>query len=178
VDARGLSPEWLLVSLCVHAARHRWRQLRWLVDVHELCARGGVDWPRAHQIARAFGWDRAVGLTLAACAALLGTPPPRGQSLAALPAWLTLFPALSPEADGREDALLPLRLLPGWSARLEVMATALLAPTLAEWRLLRLPPWLAPLYYPLRPARLAGKWTWRLARSGARALGAARPALS
>src|SRR5574337_200854 len=34
VPAYALSPEWELLFLAVHAVRHRWQQLKWIVDIH------------------------------------------------------------------------------------------------------------------------------------------------
>src|SRR5262249_20171773 len=68
-----LSPEWELLYLAVHAARHRWSALKWLVDIHEVCERGGFDWVGVADRARSFGLERALHLSLAACRTLFGT---------------------------------------------------------------------------------------------------------
>ncbi len=57
-DAWALSPEWELLYLALHAARHRWSALKWLVDIHEICVRGGLDWTGVEDRARRFGLER------------------------------------------------------------------------------------------------------------------------
>jgi hypothetical protein len=53
--ALALGPEWELLYLAVHAARHRWESLKWLVDIHEVCRRGGLDWEKVRAKADRFG---------------------------------------------------------------------------------------------------------------------------
>jgi hypothetical protein len=156
--ALALSPEWEVLYLAVHAARHRWSALKWLVDVHQICERGGLDWAGARALAERFGLGDALGLTLGACAALLGTPTPAGARAGSVLRGVDLFPAMPANApDIWGDALFPARLF-GPGARTAYLARVLLVPTLAERRLVRLPRPLHGLYYGLRPLRLAARW--------------------
>jgi hypothetical protein len=165
IQAWALSPEWEVLYLMIHAARHHWHGLKWMVDIHELCIRGRVPWDAVHDIANAFGWDKAVRISLSVCALLFGTPVPERWAGAPPPDWAPLFPAPPPATDIWADALLPLRLLDRPGARLRYLSRVLLLPTLAERRAIRLPPALGALYYPLRPIRLGARWTWDRARA-------------
>ena len=156
--ALALHPEWEVLYLAVHAARHRWSALKWLVDVHEICARGAVDWARARERAEPLGLADALDLTLGASTALLGTPIPPGAQVRPVPRWVPLFPAMPAAADIWRDALLPARLFCRPAARAAYLTRVLLVPTLAERRLIRLPPSLRGLYYALRPLRLLARW--------------------
>ena len=78
-----------------------------------------------------------------------------------MPAWVRLYPDSVPE-DAIEDILAPLRLRERRREKLGHLARVLFVPTLAERRLVRLPPPARLLYYPLRPLRLAGKWGVRV----------------
>lgn len=160
VEAYALSPEWELLYLAVHAAHHRWQTLKWLVDIHDLCACGGIDWPKVTDTATRLGWEKVLQLTLAACHALLDTPVPAEFARIALPRWVRLFPTF-PAPPGIQDALFATRLFPRPSEKLRYLVRLLLVPTLRERRLLRLPPSLGLLYYSLRPVRLGVKWGWR-----------------
>ena len=102
VEAWALGPEWELLYLAVHAARHRWQGLKWLVDVHEICARDGLDWVRVRDKAARFGLGDVLGITLGACRALFGTPMAAEALAQTPPAWLDLFPseARAPGASG------------------------------------------------------------------------------
>ena len=165
-----LSPEWELIYLAVHAARHRWERLKWLVDVHEICVRGEVNWPDARARADRFGLGGALDTTLAVCRTLLDTPVPPGAAVGRLPPWLAVFPS-RPEALGVwSGAAYPARLFGRPSDKIRYLWRVLFRPTLAERRLVRLPAALRPLYYPLRPLRLAGKWSAGLVRGGLRRL--------
>jgi hypothetical protein len=156
--ALAMSPEWEVLYLAVHAARHRWSALKWLVDVHEICARGAVDWARARERAARFGLADALDLTLGACAALLGTTIPAGARARPVPRWVALFPAMPAAPDIWREALSPARLFRHPAARVGYLARVLLVPTLAERRLIRLPRSLHGLYYALRPLRLLARW--------------------
>ncbi len=74
--AHALGPEWELLYLAVHAARHRWESLKWLVDIHEICRRGGLDWEKVRAKADRFGLTEVLEISLQASAALFDTPLP------------------------------------------------------------------------------------------------------
>jgi hypothetical protein len=160
VPAYALSPEWQLLFLSVHVSRHQWRGLKWLVDIHELCSQGGIDWPKLGAKARRLRWEDMLRITLSACRILFSTPIPEEFSLPQLPPWVKLFPAAP--APLWQSLLFPLRLLKRPSDKLRYLLRALFWPTLAERRLVRLPSSLGFLYYLLRPLRLGCKWGWRL----------------
>jgi len=168
VEARALSPEWEILYLAVHAARHRWQALKWLVDVHEICVRGEVNWAEVWGKARRFGLVDVLRITLAACLALLETPIPAHIAVGGLPRWLSLFPSAPGSLGIWREAVYPARLFARPSEKLSYLARVLLLPTLAERRLVRLPAALRMLYYPLRPLRLGGKWGLDLVRAGLR----------
>ena len=165
-----LSPEWQLLFLAAHLARHRWQGLKWLIDIHEVCVGPAIDWRTVGTKAARLGWEDMVALTLGACRALLDTPVPAGVPLRPPPGWLTLFPADPPPASPLTNALFPLRLFARCSRKLRYLAHLLFIPTLTESRALGLPRWLGFLYYLVRPARLVSKWGGELLRMGLRGL--------
>jgi hypothetical protein len=162
--ARALSPEWDLLYLAVHAARHRFGALKWLVDLHERCGRGDIDGDRARETAARLGWGRVLSIALGACRALLGTALPAGLSAAPPPAWLPLFPASAPRTGMWRDAVYPARLFARPADKLRYLARVAFVPTLGERRSLRLPRALGFAHYGWRPVRLGGKGAARLTR--------------
>jgi hypothetical protein len=169
VPAYALSPEWNLLFLAVHAAHHQWQVLKWLVDIHEVCIQRSIDWEKLGAQAERLGWLNVLQLSLNVCHALFSTPIPKEFSFRRLPPWLALFPA-DPSAQPWESAFFPLRLLKRPSDKVRFGVRLLLLPTLAEYRLLRLPSALGFLYYPLRILRLGYRWPWRGVRAGVRRL--------
>jgi hypothetical protein len=155
VEACALSPEWELLYLAVHAARHRWQGLKWLVDIHEVCTRAKFDWDTVTDKADRFGLDRALAFSLSACQALFGTPLPPSYSERTVPSWLPLFPASVPDMGEWREAALARRLFRRPQDRLRYLARLAFRPTLGELNLVRLPLGLRALYYPLRLVRLA-----------------------
>lgn len=155
VEAWTLSPEWELLYLAVHAARHRWQGLKWLVDIHEVCVRAKFDWDMVTDKAHRFGLDRTLELSLSACRALFGTPLPPAYSERPVPSWLPLFPVSAPQMGEWREAMLVRRLFRRPLDRLRYLARIVLRPTLGELGFVRLPLRLRALYYPLRLVRLA-----------------------
>ena len=180
IEAHALSPEWELLYLAVHAARHRWQALKWIVDVHEICVRGALDWEKVRKKAARFGLIDVLDITLSACRDLLDTPVPGGIRVSALPPWLSLFPSTPGSLGIWREALCTARLFARPTEKLRYLARLLLVPTLSERRLIRLPPALGLLYYPLRPLRLGGKWGLGVVRARLKELreGAARASRS
>lgn len=162
--AYALSSEWQILYLAAHAARHQWQGIKWLVDFHELCSAGRVDWQQVSEKAKHLGWEELLRMTLRAGHALFDTPIPANFFLGALPPWLKLFPASA--SASWKDAFFATRLLRRPSEKLRYASRVFLVPTLAERRFLRLPASFGFLYYPLRLLRLGSKWSWLLLRSG------------
>ncbi len=168
VPAYSLTPEWEFLYLCIHATDHEWRSLKWLVDIHEIASSGLVDWQCVMKKTEEFEVGLAVRQTLAACSHLLGTRLPAYYSSVSLPEGVRLFPYLRvPVGDAQNAfAFRHLRLLTRPWDKLRYFATVVFAPQLTDRDFLRLPPSLGFLYYPVRPVRLACKWSWRFMRAG------------
>jgi hypothetical protein len=67
-NVRSFAPEDLLYVLCLHGCRHKWRSLKWIVDVAELVrTHSQLDWWKVLSDARRNGSERmlALGLFLA-----------------------------------------------------------------------------------------------------------------
>jgi len=165
-DAWVLSPEWELLYLAFHAARHRWSALKWLVDIHEICVRGGLDWAGVEDRARRFGLERALHLTLAACRTLLGTPLPPALARHAPPGRLRVLRAAPVTIGGWQETLSAVWLFSQPVDKLRYLGRLLLRPTLTEWSLVRLPSSLRFLYYGLRPLRLGLTSSRAMVRAG------------
>jgi len=157
VRALSLTPEWELLFLSVHAARHQWQGLKWLVDVHELCSHTAIDWATLKRKAIRLEWDNILEFTLSASHELCGTVIPPDFSSTRLPPWLQVFP-VEPRGDGPSGTAFMLRLLRRPSQRLRYLTVALLIPTAADAQVLSLPSLFGFFYFPFRPLRLLSKW--------------------
>lgn len=92
---RVLHPEDQLLAVILHFAEHRFRcQLKWLVDVAELCRahEGELDWPRLAARVRAMGAERVCGHALELAAVYLDAPAPGGFSVPLRPLLARLNP--------------------------------------------------------------------------------------
>jgi hypothetical protein len=157
VPALALSPEWELLYLAVPAARHRFASLKWLVDVHERCAAGALDWDRLERMARSHGWHRILAVTLGTARAWLGTELPATIAVESPPSWLAPCSGPSRATDIWGDALSPARLFDRPADRLAYVARLLFGPTLTDQRSLPLPGPLRFLHRGWRPVRLGAR---------------------
>jgi Uncharacterised nucleotidyltransferase len=166
---RTLCDQDLMLVLCVHAAKHAWKQISWLCDIVQLARSRGLDWAALYAEARRLGIARIVTVTFLLAHKLLG---------AALPPQLAL--ELGSEKDTSAEALAEriIRLLvaeddfdPESMAYFCLMMELrerprdrfafwwrlLFTPGAGEWSAVRLPSPLFPLYRVVRVCRLAGR---------------------
>ena len=179
---RTLAAEALLVCLCLHGTKDRWRRLIWLCDVDRVLRRQGIlDWRVVMSLATAARCQRAVALGLLLARTLLWTPVPDPPPTAALEPGLArlvgrirgfLAEGEPPPSFLYEWLDMPahdLESFDGFGDRLEYVVRTLLTPNASDWARFHLPDVLDPLYYLLRPIRLAnrgGKLIWRLGMGG------------
>jgi Uncharacterised nucleotidyltransferase len=174
---RTLSPEVLLVYLCIRGVKDRWRRLIWLCDVDRVVRlRGAPEWRAVPSLAATAHGRRAVGLGLLLARALLGTPVPDLLDGAAPE------PDLARRADRIRRVLADgeppptflhewlnirgdhLESLDGFGDRRKYVLHTLLTPNEWDWARFRLLDALYPFYYLLRPLRLAargGRLVWK-----------------
>ncbi|PYS79053.1 MAG: hypothetical protein DMF66_04080 [Acidobacteria bacterium] len=167
-EVKTLSPEDLLVALCVHGTKHFWERLAWVCDVAELLnSRPNLDWPFALRLARDSHVERMLLLGLRLASGLLGASLPEGLPRLALAD--AAVARLSGEVaarmfDGAEFE--PLSIVRGvrfnLRARRRLLEKAryfrfILTPTDGDLIALRLPAGLTFAYYLLRPLRLFRK---------------------
>ena len=172
-EVPSLSPESLLLFLCVHGTKHLWSRLQWLGDVARLaCAQ--PDWTATLELAAGAGCESPMLLGLLLAHELLEAPVPeaileraRGtQSVQRLARQVLLrlnrIPPVEPES--LEVTTFNARMAERTWKKVRHYAALLKAPTEVELELLPLPERLFFLYYPLRAARLALKYGLWLAR--------------
>jgi hypothetical protein len=166
VRALQLTPEWQFLYLSFHAAYHKWNTLKWLADVHELCASIPVDWKQVKKYAADYELEAVAEPTLAACSRLFGTPIPEEFRWSSFPADVRLYPDSEEPSESWKVTLFYPRLLKRRSERLRWYTQTFFVPRLADYRFISLPSSLTGLYYFLRPLRLSCKWSWRFLRMG------------
>ena len=75
---QGLTPEDLLIVLCVHGSKHAWEALKWVCDVAELLrAHGQLDWDRIFSSASTWHCRRLVYMGLSLAHLVLDAPLPK-----------------------------------------------------------------------------------------------------
>src|SRR3989441_7310819 len=171
-----LCAEDLMLVLCAHGTKHRWERLEWICDVAELLrSTPGLDLDGGLERARDLGVHRMVLLALRLARDLLDAPLPdtvarRAQAdggvarLAAQVQSALFRHTPGPPRDRAELSPFHLRAQERWRDRLRYCARVALTPTPGDWAWLRLPDALYPLYYVVRPIRLAVKYGARLIR--------------
>jgi hypothetical protein len=181
----------LLLS-AIHAMRHHGYRLCWIVDVAEqLRQNAPFDWPAIVSRARDVGARKRLSVALLMSRDVLDAPLPadveqilradRGVVMLAAQLTSRLFQRDTGQLSAAERTQIDLAMCDRFSDRLRFALALAFEPGLqdvAEWRL---PRRLAPLYVPLRAARLLRKYaatrSWRTGRTapGEPAGGAATP---
>jgi hypothetical protein len=164
--AYGLTPEWELLYLSTHAAYHRWQTLKWIADVHDLCASVSIDWQLVREKAERFELDRALGSTLAVCSRLYGITTPADFPTFPIPAGVPLFPHSLDPSEAWDAPLFHFKLLKHPGEKLRWLAEMFFVARQADVACFHLPASLEFLYFVLRPLRLACKWSRRLLSAG------------
>jgi Uncharacterised nucleotidyltransferase len=174
----SFAPDSMLLILCVHASVHLWDRLQWICDVAEtirVCQE--MDWDYVTGRAAALGSERMLLLGLHLAHELLGAdiPEKAARSIRADPAlgqlaadvYRGLFEKHEESRDILEGSLFRpfhYRMHERRRDRFRYTLHTMLDPNLADWEGYPLPERLFPLYYVIRPLRLAGKYVYRSAR--------------
>lgn len=162
VVVKSLSPEDLLLSLCVHGSKHLWERLAWICDVAELVkTRIDLNWSVLLERAASTGNDRMLFLGLYLANRLLNAPlPPHLKSkLAAESMVVSLANDVSKRLFGgvgqtpisiNQSLRFNWVVRTGWRSRLRY-CRLLLQPTDADIETAPLPRPLSFVYYLMRP---------------------------
>jgi hypothetical protein len=170
---RTLCDQDLMLVLCVHAAKHAWRQISWLCDILQLARSRWVDWAALQARAEKLGIARIVAVTFLLAHKLLGAAVPaqldverdaRAKDLA--PRIVQLIVA---EDEFDPESVAYFRLMMDLRERRRDRASFLwrlcVTPGTGEWSAIQLPSLLFPLYRVVRMLRLAGRMVSPMSRS-------------
>src|SRR6266576_3044019 len=161
-----LSPEDLLLSLSVHAAKHAWIRLCWLRDVAGVLHSLALDWDRVWQEASRLGIQRILAINLRLANMLLGAGAPQFEQQSDHPEITARSDRVAAEMPGAEEYStesldyfrLMLQLRERRSDRVRFALRLLFTPSVGEWSMLRLPGPLFPLYRLIRLFRVAARF--------------------
>jgi hypothetical protein len=165
----SLSTEDLLRFLCVHGGKHLWMRLGWICDLAGFIrSNPDINWKRTLAEAARLNAMRALSVGLLLVTELLRLVLPeevvraiRSDRVASRLARDIQDRLFSPTPVGHtslEACRFHLRMTQGLGNKLRLFTTFVFTPGEAEFRVLQLPAWLYPLYYPFRIARLAAKY--------------------
>ena len=167
---KSLAPEDLLLTLCVHAAKHAWSRLCWLRDIAVAMSSMSLDWHVLLNRAAEFSILRIVGVSLVLAHQLLGANLPEPdfldlndlknrQLIASLCHEITAHIPAAEEfrTESVEYFKLMLRLRERTVDQMRFSTRLLFTPSVGEWELVKLPAPLFPLYRVVRLFRLAAR---------------------
>jgi hypothetical protein len=166
-EMRCLSPEDSLLVLCLHAAKHLWTRLIWLVDIAETLHTQVIDYAKVFSRARALGIARIMGVSFWLVKNLLGRslPQPAEEMIAADPQVAALGSEFAERLarganynfESSEYFRLILKLRERRLDRWCYLWRLVLTPGKGDLESVRLREPLFPLYRVIRIGRLAGK---------------------
>ncbi len=168
---QALSPENLLLLLCVHGAKHGWERLGWIVDVASLLSTQELNWVIILKRARKHGASRMLllGLELTRKVARATLPEEAKAAIARDPQARMLADEVAERlADLASTGRAPHKKLPfhlrareRLRDRLRYLMLLAITPSYGDWDAVPLPSKLFWLYYAIRPFRLLYKATQR-----------------
>jgi hypothetical protein len=162
------TPEWQLLLLALHAARHHWRGVKWLSDIHELSRGTPIDWSKVRSQAERADWLQILEITLTICHTLFGTAIHTPLSLRPLPAWVRPFPSDAPATYSWMTLRATARLIKRPLTRWRFLLTVRLLPTRTEAWAVPQSSRLSTCSFLLQPLWRAAQWGWELTTRGAR----------
>jgi len=162
-----LSPEDMVLTLAVHAAKHAWVRLRWLRDIAGVVVTQRLDWDLLTQRARELGIARIAGVSLLLAHRLLTLDVPEAAELfwsrdSEIPTIEQFVEQGLPGAENYGVESIPyfrlmMRLRERPKDRAKFLWRLASTPGPGEWAFVRLPKPLFPLYRAVRVFRLAGR---------------------
>jgi Uncharacterised nucleotidyltransferase len=171
----AIAPEDLLLYICVHAAKHGWVTLGSICDVAETVrARPAIDLMAMLDEATALGSRRMfltgillaqeqVGAPVQADVVAIARRDRAVESLARRVA-SQLFSGDGPGRSRFDPWAVPLRSIESTRARMRYVVRRMLAPTMGDYELVQLPASMFPLYWIIRPFRMAVQYGPRFLR--------------
>jgi hypothetical protein len=162
---RTLCDQDLMLVLCVHAAKHAWKQISWLCDIVQLARSRALDWVALQGKAESLGITRIVAVTFLLADKLLGTGLPahfvveRDAGAEVLARRIVDLIVAEEEFDPESMAYfrLMMELRERTRDRFSFWWRLLVTAGAGEWSAVRLPGPLFPLYRVVRICRLAGR---------------------
>ena len=171
----GFAGEDLVLILCMHGAKDEWKKLIWILDLAKVMSKGRpLDWHSISVRARVAHMELPLllGLQLVKDLFLPDLVPPLETELRTR----KVIAGLARETVGRlgEVAARPgrfpvksmhLKLCRNFRDKAHYAFQALFVPRIEDWALVRLPAWLTPLYFVLRPLNVLAAWAWNVIRN-------------
>jgi hypothetical protein len=162
---RTLCDQDLMLVLCVHAAKHAWKQISWLCDIVQLARSRALDWLALNARAESLGITRIVAVTFllahkllgASLPAQLGTEKDAGAEVLAMRIVHLIVGEEEFDPESMAYFRLMMELRERRRDRFSFWWRLLFTPGAGEWSAVRLPGALFPLYRVVRICRLAGR---------------------
>ena len=162
---RTLCDQDLMLVLCVHAAKHAWKQISSLCDIVQLARSRALDWLALQARAESLGITRIVAVTFllahkllgAALPAQLGTEKDAGVEVLAMRVVRLIVGEEEFDPESMAYFRLMMELRERRRDRFSFWWRLLFTPGAGEWSAVRLPGALFPLYRMVRICRLAGR---------------------
>ena len=161
--------EIMLLYLCFHGSKHCWQSLKWVCDLSEFIgSHPNLNWPQLEQRAQELNLTTMfhLGLLLAhnfyqssIPESLLTKIKQNSQAKSLFEHVLKLI--FTREFTQWEDYQFILSLTDSWQGKFWFLSSLLFTPTMKEWEIVKLPSFLFPLYYLIRPCLLIKQYLTR-----------------
>lgn len=163
---KTLSPEDLLLVLCVHGSKHHFSKIRWLCDIVQLVEKNpSIKWKEIFASANQNGTSRILGASLLLSNKFLGARVPANivEELEEIPEANSIAldycrEFFSVGMRGEIDIFKQdLRLRECYSDRIKYVFGRVFLPFDEDWQIVKVPKALFPIYFVLKPLKILAK---------------------
>jgi hypothetical protein len=158
-----LNAERCLVALAIHATKHQFADLKWLVDIAELAQRPDLNWDKIEEIANSWQATKIVDLSIYLATMIGYDLHPTAAAMARMEKYsdleilasdtIELWSATSGirTVNLRQYYSYSCRALGSWKRALLFLLNELFSPNMVAWQTVKLPAHLFSLYYIISP---------------------------
>ncbi|MBI3591531.1 MAG: nucleotidyltransferase family protein [Candidatus Melainabacteria bacterium] len=165
---KSLSPEDLLLILCIHGAKDSWSELKLIIDIAQLIKNKKIKWEAVTKRARILDMEKVfhLGILLTNILFKIEIPKTVLEKAKADPLVISLskevctktFNNISGPPEIKEQCIFQLKILDSFLHKIRYCFSLVITPTIGDWSFISFPKYLSFLYYITRPLRLIKKY--------------------
>lgn len=166
-EIKSLSPENLLLILCINGTKDLWNELKTIVDITQLIKNKEINWKKTIHKSQLLGMEKSllIGTSLASTLLKIELPALISKKIKSNSQIIKLTKEICLKLldirkpiGMKEECCFQLKALDSFRHKVKYCFKLIMTPTLGDWQFISFPRHLSLLYYVTRPIRLAKKY--------------------